>query len=88
MKCIELFAGAGGLAMGIAKTGFKHAAVIEWDKDACDTIRGLYAYPPHRQKRRLCRPYLSYGLRVVPARILVLRRLPIGLDRWFSAEPF
>jgi len=39
MKSIELFAGAGGLAMGAALAGFTPQAVIEWDKWACDTIR-------------------------------------------------
>jgi DNA (cytosine-5)-methyltransferase 1 len=34
-----LFAGAGGLALGISKAGFRHAAVVEWDHDACETIR-------------------------------------------------
>lgn len=38
MNSIELFAGAGGLAIGISKAGFYHQAVIEWDKDACLTI--------------------------------------------------
>lgn len=39
MKSLELFAGAGGLAMGIAKAGFEHCATIEWDSDSCDTLR-------------------------------------------------
>ncbi len=39
MKSIELFAGAGGLGMGIGLAGFEHLAVIEWDTWACDTIR-------------------------------------------------
>ena len=39
MNSIELFAGAGGLGLGIAKAGFKHKIVVEWDKDACNTIR-------------------------------------------------
>jgi DNA (cytosine-5)-methyltransferase 1 len=39
MKAVELFAGAGGLGMGISKAGFDHEAVIEWDQCACDTIR-------------------------------------------------
>lgn len=38
MRSIELFAGAGGLALGSARAGFKHEAVIEWDADACNTI--------------------------------------------------
>lgn len=39
MKSVELFAGAGGLAIGMAKAGFHHAAVIEWNSDACETFR-------------------------------------------------
>ena len=39
MKSIELFAGAGGLALGVGLAGFKSLAVVEWDKWACDTIR-------------------------------------------------
>ena len=39
MSSIELFAGGGGLAMGMAKAGFQHSAVVEWDDDACQTIR-------------------------------------------------
>lgn len=39
MKSVELFAGAGGLALGVGLAGFKPLAVVEWDKWACDTIR-------------------------------------------------
>ncbi|MDZ4817679.1 MAG: DNA cytosine methyltransferase [Planctomycetota bacterium] len=39
MKAVELFAGAGGLALGTKAAGFKHAAVVEWNRNACDTIR-------------------------------------------------
>jgi len=39
LTSIELFAGAGGLALGMSKAGFHHAAVLEWDHDACETIR-------------------------------------------------
>ena len=39
MRSVELFAGAGGLAMGMSNAGFHHAAVIEWDHDACETFR-------------------------------------------------
>lgn len=39
MRSVELFAGAGGLAIGMAKAGFHHAAVIERDHDACETFR-------------------------------------------------
>ena len=39
MKSIELFAGAGGLAMGVTLAGLESLAVVEWDRWACDTIR-------------------------------------------------
>jgi len=39
MKSIELFAGAGGLALGVEAAGFEHVAVFEKDKNACDTLR-------------------------------------------------
>lgn len=39
MRSVELFAGAGGLAIGMSNAGFHHAAVIERDHDACETFR-------------------------------------------------
>lgn len=39
MRSVELFAGAGGLAMGMGRAGFNHAAVVEWDHDSCETFR-------------------------------------------------
>ena len=39
MRSVELFAGAGGLAIGMANAGFRHAAVVECDHYACETFR-------------------------------------------------
>ncbi|MGP8239583.1 MAG: DNA cytosine methyltransferase [Limisphaerales bacterium] len=39
MRSIELFTGAGGLAIGMARSGFNHEVVIERDHDSCQTIR-------------------------------------------------
>jgi len=39
LRSVELFAGAGGLALGVSRAGFQHEAVVELDHDACDTIR-------------------------------------------------
>ena len=38
-KLIELFAGAGGLAIGLEKAGFKSMLLNEIDKSACETLR-------------------------------------------------
>lgn len=60
MKTIELFAGAGGLALGTANAGFEHDAVLEWDHDACDTIR--------ENQRRGVKPVSSWPLHEVDVR--------------------
>lgn len=38
-KVIELFAGAGGLALGLEKAGFSSLGLIELDKDASNTLK-------------------------------------------------
>lgn len=47
MHSVELFAGAGGLALGAELVGFRPKLVVEWDRWACDTIRqnATNAYP-------------------------------------------
>lgn len=39
LASIELFAGAGGLALGFSEHGVAHRAVVEWNAHACNTIR-------------------------------------------------
>ena len=38
MRSVELFAGAGGLAMGVAQAGFEHLGIVESDQWCCETI--------------------------------------------------
>jgi DNA (cytosine-5)-methyltransferase 1 len=48
MRSVELFAGAGGLGMGLGQAGFKPEMVVEWDADSCRTLR-------HNKARRVAR---------------------------------
>ena len=73
INSIELFTGAGGLAMGMQLAGCDHRALIECDKDSCDTRRGNISsgYPPAHdwlliqsevRKINSCSLYLSVQL--------------------------
>ena len=35
---IEIFAGGGGLSLGVAEAGFKHSYMVEWNKDSAQTL--------------------------------------------------
>lgn len=39
MKSLEIFSGAGGLAEGLKLSGFEHVGLLEYNKDACNTLR-------------------------------------------------
>lgn len=38
MRSVELFSGCGGLALGLARAGFRHLQMVEWNHDACATL--------------------------------------------------
>jgi DNA (cytosine-5)-methyltransferase 1 len=39
LRSLEVFSGAGGLALATHEAGFRHEAVVEWNRDACATLR-------------------------------------------------
>lgn len=39
LKCVELFSGAGGLALGLHQAGFEHEALYEWNASAVETLK-------------------------------------------------
>lgn len=38
MRSVELFTGCGGLALGLARAGFDHELMVEWNHDAVETV--------------------------------------------------
>lgn len=38
MRSAEIFAGCGGLAMGLSRAGFEHVLMVEWDEDSVATV--------------------------------------------------
>ena len=39
LNCIELCAGAGGMARGTHTAGFQHEKLVEWDQTSVSTLR-------------------------------------------------
>lgn len=79
MKSIELFAGAGGLGMGVSLAGFGHLAVIERNRWACDTIR-------ENQHRGY--PLVSkWNVKEDDVRKIVFSDLPTDLDLIAAGPP-
>ena len=52
MKSLELFSGAGGLAKGLELAGFEHSAFVEFNEDACATLRRNFALGKKRAAKR------------------------------------
>lgn len=79
MRSVELFAGAGGLGIGVSHAGFEPAAVIEWDRYCCDTIR-------ENQERRLA-PVHSWPLTEGDVRVFDFQTIPKEIDLVSGGPP-
>lgn len=79
MRAIELFAGAGGLGLGVSSVGFKPEAVIEWNRYCADTIREnqFFGHPIVR----------SWPLHHMDVREFDFRGIPSGLDLVTGGPP-
>lgn len=40
LTCVEICAGAGGQAIGLDRAGFKHVALVEYEREYCDVLKG------------------------------------------------
>jgi DNA (cytosine-5)-methyltransferase 1 len=38
MQSVELFTGCGGLGLGLSRAGFEHQLLVEWNRDAVETV--------------------------------------------------
>lgn len=79
MRSIELFAGAGGMAIGVSSAGFSHEAVLEWDKQCCATIQ--------ENKQRGIAPATSWPLYNVDVRQFDYSNFHRGLDLIAGGPP-
>jgi DNA (cytosine-5)-methyltransferase 1 len=79
MTSVELFAGVGGLALGVSNAGFQHKAVIEIDADACETIR--------ENQRRNVEPLIDWPLHQGDVRAFDFGTVGEGVDLLAAGVP-
>lgn len=76
---MELFVGAGGLALGLSRASFTHLLVTDFDRDACDTIRA--------NQRRGVTHVATWPLRETDVRALDYADIPQDLDLLAGGPP-
>ncbi len=79
MRSVELFVGAGGLALGVGKAGFQHDAVVERDKNTCITIR--------ENQNRGMKPLVDWPLFVCDVRKFDYSCISQGIDLIAGGPP-
>jgi site-specific DNA-cytosine methylase len=73
MNSLELFSGAGGLAKGLELSGFKHAALVEFNK---------HAYTSLCENFDAEKVFLSRLRVVIPSRNTFIRQIILGYVRY------
>jgi DNA (cytosine-5)-methyltransferase 1 len=79
VRSIELFVGAGGLALGLSRASFKHLLVAELDRHACDTVR--------ENQRRRVEHVKDWPLRETDVRLLDYADVPGDVDLLAGGPP-
>ncbi len=79
MQSVELYTGAGGLALGISRAGFRHLAVVELDEDSCRTIQ--------ENQRRKVEDIQSWPLFNCDVRQFNFDLLPEGIELLAAGVP-
>lgn len=79
MRSVELFVGAGGLALGASRAGFHHLLVTDWDHDSCETIR--------ENQRRGVAHVARWPLIEGDVRALDYAQIPEGIDLLAGGPP-
>lgn len=78
MRSVELFAGCGGLALGIARAGFEHDIIVENDADSVETLG--------ENKKRKIKHVRHWEIEHYDARRLDFRELD-GMDLLSGGPP-
>jgi len=79
MRSVELFVGAGGLAMGVSRAGFTHDAVIDFDADAYETLKV--------NRDRKVHPVANWPLFKSDVRRFDFSMIPEGVDLLAGGPP-
>lgn len=79
MRSIELFSGCGGLALGLARAGFEHEMMVEWNDDAVATVM-------HNRKRGI-QHVRHWPIEKVDVREIDWRRFSGRLDLCAGGPP-
>lgn len=51
LTCVEICAGAGGQALGLAMAGFVHVALVEYEQSYCNVLKATAGMECHLCRR-------------------------------------